>query len=114
MNILSQEEHKGYAIKFTAEDAGKIIGRAYLYLIYNDLHAEPYGLMEDVFVDETYRGKGVGSQLVRALIAEAKARGCYKLIGTSRHARGDVHEWYKSLGFKEYGIEFRMGFDVES
>lgn len=108
MNIQRQERNDIVAMQFTAEEEGKIVGRAYLYLIYNSQHEEPYGLLEDVFVDEAFRGAGIGTELVKVVIEEAKARKCYKLIGTSRHSRKEVHEWYKRLGFQEFGLEFRM------
>jgi GNAT superfamily N-acetyltransferase len=50
----------------------------------------------------------LGGELVKAVVAEAKRLGCYKLIGTSRAERASVHAWYKNLGFKDYGKEFRM------
>lgn len=96
------------AIKFEIIDNNKMIGRVYLYLIKNDLHENSYGLLEDLFVDEAYRKQGIGGQLVQAVIAEAKKLGCYKLVGTSRNSRAEVHEFYKKLGFEEYGKEFRI------
>lgn len=105
---INKKEIESKAIKITMEQGGKTVGRAYLYLIYNDLHKEPYGYLEDVFVEEEFRGKGIGGQLVKAVIKEAKACGCYKLVGTSRYSRSEVHEFYKKLGFEEYGKEFRM------
>ena len=105
---LVKQNKTGKAIKIVVEDDGKEIGRAWLYLIYNDLHKQPYGLMEDVFVEEEYRGSGIGSQLVKELIEEAKIQGCYKLIGCSRHSRPKVHKLYEDLGFVNYGVEFRM------
>lgn len=110
MNIKKQIIHKKYVIKFIAEDDDKEVGRAYLYLIHNDLHEEPYGLLEDVFVDGEYRSQGIGRELVLAVIEEAKVQKCYKLIGTSRYSRENVHRFYKSLGFKDHGIEFRIDF----
>jgi len=89
-------------------DGDKKNGRIYLYLIKNDLHEKPYGLLEDLFVEESYRGSGLGRQLVQTAIEEAKKLGCYKLIGTSRNSRDEVHGFYKKLGFEEYGKEFRM------
>jgi GNAT superfamily N-acetyltransferase len=87
---------------------GKIIGRALLFLIYNDLHPKPYGLLEDVFVEEKYRGKGIGKELVQRVIEKAKELGCYKLIATSRFERENVHRLYENLGFKKWGYEFRI------
>lgn len=108
MEIKKEIEKKSYAVKFVAEIDGKAIGRAYLYFIYNGLHEKPYGLMEDVFVEEEYRGRGIGTQLVQTVIAEAKARGCYKLIGQSRYGREKVHELYQKLGFEDHGKNFRI------
>ncbi|MBI4426884.1 MAG: GNAT family N-acetyltransferase [Candidatus Magasanikbacteria bacterium] len=105
---ITKSEIKSKAIKFTIEKDGKVAGRAYLYLIYNNLHKESYGFLEDVFVEDVYRGQGIGGELVGAVIEEAKKLGCYKLIGTSRHSRSEVHEFYKKLGFEDYGVEFRM------
>ena len=86
----------------------KEVGHAFLYLLTNDLHQEPFGLLEDVYVEESLRGQGYCTKLVQQVIAEAKKRGCYKLICTSRHSRPQVHQWYKKLGFAERGLEFRM------
>lgn len=108
---IQKQEIKTEAVKFEAIDDDKVMGRAYLYLIKNDLHDKPYGLLEDLFVEENYRKHGIGGQLVRAVIEEAKKLGCYKLVGTSRNSRAEVHEFYKKLGFEEYGKEFRITLD---
>ncbi len=86
----------------------KIIGRAFLFIIYNDLHQKPYGFLEDVFVEEAYRGKGIGKELIKRVIEKAKEIGCYKLIATSRFEREYVHRLYENLGFKKWGYEFRL------
>lgn len=96
------------AIKFEIKDGKKQLGRGFLYLIKNGLHKEPYGLMEDIFVDESQRGKGLGTLLVSAMIAEAKKRKCYKLIGTSRHSNKGAHKLYTKLGLNKHGVEFRI------
>lgn len=96
------------AIKFEIRHGKKIVGRAYLYIIKNDLHKKSYGLLEDLFVDETMRGQGFGKVLLCAVIAEAKKRKLYKLVGTSRMERAEVHDFYEKQGFKKYGWEFRM------
>ena len=84
------------------------IGRLWLYILYNNLHKEPYGLLEDVFVEENHRAKGVGKKLVQSAIEEAKKIGCYKLIANTRSSREVVCAWYEKFGFKKHGVEFRM------
>lgn len=108
MKITSTKENKSFAIKFTAEEGGEILGRAYLYIMFNDLHKEPFGFLEDVFVAEKHRGSGIGTKLVESAIAKAKKQNCYKIICTSRNVNEKVHSLYSKLGFKDYGKEFRI------
>ncbi len=110
MQLKKEMKMDAYAVKFTMTEGDEIMGRAYLYIIHNDLHEQPYGLLEDLYVEEAYRSKGLGNQLLGAVVKEAQDKKCYKLIGTSRLAREEVHAWYKKLGFKDYGKEFRMNF----
>lgn len=105
---ITKSESKGSVIKFTANDNGKTVGWALLYIIQNDRHDEPYGLLENVFVEKEFRSKGIGRQLVEMAIAEAKSRGCYKLLGTSRHSNTAAHKFYEKFGFQNWGVEFRM------
>lgn len=105
---INKKEVAANGIKLFVEQDGREAGRAYLYILKNDLHDRPFGFMEDVFVDESLRGQGLGTELVNKIIEEAKKNNCYKLVATSRHSRPKVHALYEKLGFKNYGIEFRM------
>lgn len=96
------------AVKISLIENGEEVGRAFLYVIKNDLHKSPYGLLEDVYVNESVRGRGLGTELVNSIIEEAKKCGCYKVVATSRDEREKVHKLYKKLGFYEHGKEFRM------
>ena len=108
MQIQNKELDNG--VKLFVEKEGKEVARAYLYVLNNDLHDQPFGFMEDVYVSEELRGQGVGSQLVNTVIAEAEQRGCYKLVCTSRYAKEGVHKLYEKLGFSDHGKEFRVDF----
>lgn len=110
MEIKTEIIKESYAVRITVQEEGKEIGRAWLYILKNDLHEEPFGLLEDVFVVEEYRSKGIGRKLLKASIGEAKNQKCYKLICTSRFGKEEVHAWYEQQGFKRHGMEFRMDF----
>ncbi|OGH64703.1 MAG: GNAT family N-acetyltransferase [Candidatus Magasanikbacteria bacterium RIFCSPHIGHO2_01_FULL_41_23] len=105
---MTQTELTTKAIRFSENENGKEIGHVYLYLLKNDLHKESFGLIEDLFVVEEYRKKGIGKKLIEALIASAREKGCYKLVSTSRYSRSEIHDWYQRLGFTDYGKEFRL------
>ena len=107
MNI-ERESSPARGIRFSISGNTGEVARAYLYIMTNDLHAEPFGLLEDVYVDDSQRGSGLGTALVREVIAAAREAGCYKLIATSRASRARVHELYERLGFTNYGLEFRL------
>jgi len=97
-------------VRLSIKRNGKEVVRAYLFLMWNSLHKAPFGILEDVYVDESVRGSGLGTEIVNAVVVEARDRGCYKLVATSRYARPRVHELYARLGFKDHGKEFRIDF----
>lgn len=112
MQIQKKEKDtKIHSIKFYAMDNKQEVGHAYLFLIYNQCSGYYYGLLEDVFVKEEHRKHGVGTRLVDAVIIECKERQLHHLIATSRYSRLHIHQWYKKLGFKDYGKEFRIDFN---
>lgn len=107
---IDRQERAARGVRFSISSNDGEVARAYLYVMTNDLHHEPFGLLEDVFVAEPERGSGLGTALVSEVIAAAREAGCYKLIATSRVSRPRVHELYRQLGFENHGFEFRMNF----
>jgi len=105
---IDKKRVESYGIKFFVEKDGKEVARAFLYIMNNDLKKEPFGFLEDVFVDEQLRGQGIGTEILKTVIEEAKKLNCYKIVATSRHERPAVHKLYEKLGFKNFGIEFKM------
>jgi GNAT superfamily N-acetyltransferase len=101
---------KGEGMRISLKFQDMEVGRAYLYILRNDLHDRPFGLMEDVFIDPYFRGRGLGTLLVKEVLNQARIAGCYKLIATSRYGRENVHRLYKDIGFKDWGVEFRYDF----
>ncbi|MSU56554.1 MAG: N-acetyltransferase, partial [Candidatus Taylorbacteria bacterium] len=55
-----KKEQKQNAVRLSAVENGEELGAMYLYLIQNDSHKEPYGLLEDLLVKEEHRKKGIG------------------------------------------------------
>ena len=80
-----------------AEDDGVIVGSLTLALF-----QIPTGLrawIEDVVVDASARGKGVGETLNRVALDEAKRRGATTVDLTSRPSREAANRLYQRLGF---------------
>jgi len=89
---------------------GKIVGTAELVIKHNLTHGcKPYGFIENVVVDERYRGEGIGVKLVERCIKIAREKGCYKLVLTCRE---ELVKWYGKFGFREFG-EKALRLDLE-
>ena len=97
-----------YSIQFSIKEDGCIVGWAFLVVIQNNRHAEPYGLLENVYVEKVHRGKGFGTVLVNTVIEHAREIGCYKIIAQSRYGKEEVHKMYKSFNFTDHGKNFRI------
>ncbi|MBT4935970.1 GNAT family N-acetyltransferase [Candidatus Woesearchaeota archaeon] len=108
MEIIKERKDNSYCIRISAKKDGKEVGSVHLYIITNDFHKEPYGLIEYLIVDENHRQQGIGSELITSVIEEATKQGCYKLLGQSRHSRPKVHALYEKFGFTNHGLNFRM------
>lgn len=55
--------------------------------------------MESVRVDEQYRGKGIGREMMLWAIERAKEKGGISMQLTTNNDRTDAHRFYSNLGF---------------
>ncbi len=58
--------------------------------------------MNLIWIDELYRGKGIGEQVVALWEQEMKQQGC-ELLMTSTQANEAAQHFYRKLGFKDAG-----------
>jgi ribosomal protein S18 acetylase RimI-like enzyme len=57
--------------------------------------------IEDVIVDQSLNGRGIGSSLTRAMVDHAREAGCKTVDLTSRPKREAANHMYRKLGFVE-------------
>lgn len=81
-------------------ESGPIIGAATLALVRapSGVHAR----LEDVIVDETVRGQGVGEALTREVIRLAKESGADYIALTSNPRREAANRLYQRVGFTRW------------
>ncbi|WP_208027643.1 GNAT family N-acetyltransferase [Rhabdothermincola sediminis] len=84
-------------VLFLARSGGEIVGSLTLAIF-----RIPTGLrawIEDVVVDESARGQGVGEALNRAALERARAAGARTVDLTSRPSREAANRLYQRIGF---------------
>ncbi|GKT36090.1 Glucosamine 6-phosphate N-acetyltransferase like protein [Aduncisulcus paluster] len=87
----------------------KIIGSATLFVEKKLIHScSSCGHIEDVVVDSTYRGKGLGKSLVHHLVGKARLLGCYKVILDC--AEKNV-KFYEKCGMKQKEKKMEVRFE---
>lgn len=55
--------------------------------------------VESVRVEEKYRGRGIGREMMKWAIERARARGAHLVQLTTHRSREDAHRFYERLGF---------------
>lgn len=86
-------------VAVVAKDGVRIVGMALLYIIANVGRRK--GHVEEVVVDGGYRGKGIGRNLMKKLIAAARQKKLKNLYLTSRPTRVAANALYKDIGFEK-------------
>lgn len=80
-----------------AKDGSKIVGT--LTLVMFRIPTAMRAWIEDVVVDASARGQGVGEALTKEAIRIAQSRGARTIDLTSRRAREAAHRLYEKVGF---------------
>jgi GNAT superfamily N-acetyltransferase len=65
-------------------------------------------MIESVRVAAAERGSGLGTQMMRWAIDEARQAGCGQVQLTSNAERSDAHRFYERLGFVPSHVGFKL------
>ena len=96
-----------------AELNGRIVGSLALLVMDNLGHlGAKSAVIEDVVVEPTFHGKGLGKVMMRDAMARAAAKRCYKMTLSSNIKRSSAHAFYDSLGFRRHGVSFWVDLPV--
>lgn len=120
MNLEWAKEHgAAYFSNFIASD--KNIGLLALvednpigYLVGRSKEATSLSLikkadLESMFVEEPYRGQGVGAQLAQRFLKWAKEQGAEQITVTAYAANERAIAFYQGLGFKPKNLTLALG-----
>ena len=92
-----------------AEADGAVIGTLVVAILPNLAHGgAPYAVVENVVIDETRRGQGAGTLLMRAAVEKVRLAGAYKLTLSANLSRRRAHKFYRRLGLRETHVGFEI------
>jgi GNAT superfamily N-acetyltransferase len=61
--------------------------------------ARPYGVIENVVTDQTWRKKGLGHAVLERALTTAWSSRCYKVLLATGSQRPETHRFYETAGF---------------
>lgn len=64
--------------------------------------------VESVRVDEKYRGRGIGREMMLWAIDRAREKGCISIQLTTHNERTDAHRFYERLGFSKTHVGMKL------
>jgi GNAT superfamily N-acetyltransferase len=91
---------RSYAEAVLAEEDGKAVGFALFFHNYSTFLAQPGLYLEDLYVPESHRGKGIGKALLAHLAKIAVERNCGRMEWAVLDWNVDAIGFYEKLGAK--------------
>ena len=90
------------------EDNGEIVASASLLVEQKFIHnGGAVGHLEDVVVNQNYRGHSLGQKIVKEIVQIAREKGCYKIIADCKH---NLLGFYAKNGFEKKGEQIAIYF----
>ena len=101
-SFLKERLEKQDSEIFVAEENGILVGFTQLYPLFSSTRMKKYWLLNDLFVNENYRGKGFSKELIEeAKLVCQSTNACGILLETDKS--NDIgNQLYPSCGFEIY------------
>ena len=81
-----------------AEVENRAVGIAIWYYLFSTFTAQPMLYLEDIFVESTYRGHGIGLALFRRLAQIARAKNCFSMEWSVLNWNQPAIDFYRRIG----------------
>lgn len=105
--VIDADPHQYLAV--AVSDSGEVVGTLQLTFTSGlSRLGMTRATVEAVRVRSDQRGNGLGEQLVRWAVEEARARGCGVVQLTTDASRVDAHRFYERLGFTASHVGMKL------
>ena len=98
--VKEMKDHPGALILFAKAD-NEYVGICTCFYAYSTFLAKPLLNIHDIYVEEAYRGNGVGKKLLIAVEEIALKNNCGKITLEVRKDNLNARDLYKTQGFTE-------------
>ena len=86
---------------FLLDDGGRHVGFSTCFFITSTFKARPYLYIHDLYVEQSLENKGLGTQLLNALVDYARRENCCKVTLEVRSDNDIAQHVYRKLGFAD-------------
>jgi ribosomal protein S18 acetylase RimI-like enzyme len=97
--FLKERFQNNDSVVFAANDNGKIIGFTQLYPSFSSVSMRRVWILNDLYVKESHRQKGVAKLLMSAVQDYAKGSGAVRVILSTHISNTNAQKLYKSQGY---------------
>ena len=101
-SFLKERIEKADSEIFVAENDGKLIGFVQLYPLFSSTRMKRYWLLNDLFVNENYRGKGFSKELIEEAKELSKSTNAAGILLETGKSNDVGNKLYPSCGFELY------------
>jgi ribosomal protein S18 acetylase RimI-like enzyme len=104
---LGRELERAEARVLVADDGGRIVGYSYGALEERDwnLLLDAHGAVHDLYVADDARGRGVGKQLLEAMLAELEGLGAERVVLSTMVGNETAQRLFRAAGFRPTMLE---------
>jgi len=103
----SQLRFRDQAINLVLLEGGVIAGYAAAWIAYDEIH------LLSIAVDPAMRRRGLGGEILRAVLERGKTRGAVRVVLEVREGNAAARAFYRMHGFVEIGIRRRYYSDTD-
>jgi ribosomal protein S18 acetylase RimI-like enzyme len=99
--FLQARFQKNDSTVFVARDHGYTMGFTQLYPSFSSVSMQPIWILNDLFVEETYRRRGVAHALMKSAENFARETGAIRITLSTQVTNVLAQALYESLGYKK-------------